>query len=375
LKKYIIILLLAVLSCFIIYFTSYVENNKKTEEQINKLQAQGYEYYSNGENEKSLAYYQKALVKAEKLYGKNSTATASIYTGMALPYIKVNKKDKAADSIFTAAEMYKKSAMGLLVPAVFYKLQLQAGGMYCDLGKTQKAFMILKQAEKDIDKLPTGKEPMLFRHLADCYHSMKQYEQAVKYCRKAIQKNDNDENTPNNLTHIYDVWGNSLVGQNKRKQAIEKLKISLKYASQANMSINFIGQLLRNIGINYMELDEYKKAKGYMFKALAKFNIIEKERFSEEGITYLYLARNARYHSKWKEAEKYYEKSAELIENSLQSLKSYGFNKIKLAKAEENAFVALCIAYKWRIWRALHIRQYVESYYMGSVFKNKLVFL
>ena len=104
-----------------------------------------------------------------------------------------------------------------------------------------------------------------------------------------------------------------------------------------------LAQLLQEYGMRYVEKDDYANAKEYLLRALEKSNISEKKSFSWYGHTYLYLARNARYHNKWQEAEKYYEKAADSLEKSMAGIK----NKAKLSQTEKDSFMALCIVYKW----------------------------
>jgi len=118
---------------------------------------------------------------------------------------------------------------------------------------------------------------------------------------------------------------------------------SLTNNAKTNQDEDDLAQLLQNHGINYVEKDDYANAKYYLLRALEKNKISEEKSLSWRGLTYLYLARNARYHNKWKEAENYYEKAASSLEKSLASIK----NKAKLSQTEKDTFMTLCIVYKW----------------------------
>jgi tetratricopeptide (TPR) repeat protein len=358
LKKYILTCIFIFLICLAFAdVKKEIENivkkdvNSKEFQQANKLvnsfQEQGSKLADQGKYDQAMQCYLKALDKANELFGKESTAASMIYTSMGSLFLKKKKKLKAADSLVKASDIYKKSMGGMLIPHNYYVLRLHAASIYCDLKKYTVGLNILKELEKRIKQLPQKRRAKVYCLLAECYYSENKFAKAIKYCKMANKEIPNDINTDNFKARNYDIWATCLVSLGKRKEAIEKLKISLKYASQTNMSIKFIGQLLLNIGTNYMELDEYKKAKGYMFKALIKFNIIEKERDLEEGITYLYLARNARYHNKWKEAEINYVKSAKLLEKYLALRENTELNKSSLKQTEGTAFMALCIVYKW----------------------------
>jgi tetratricopeptide (TPR) repeat protein len=130
------------------------------------------------------------------------------------------------------------------------------------------------------------------------------------------------------LLSCFTVCGNS---------SPDKIKEKIKQDKNDN------AQLLQKVGMNYVEENDYKRANKCLLQALEKNKDTKEKSFYWCGLTYLYLARNARYHNKWKEAEKYYEKAAEILEKSLIE-QEY---KTELAQSEKENFVALCIVYKW----------------------------
>ena len=71
---------------------------------------------------------------------------------MAVPYIKMGKKIKAADSLVKASEIFKKSMGGFLLPKAGRLLLMQAGFLYSDSGSYRKAWQILIKAEKRSSK-------------------------------------------------------------------------------------------------------------------------------------------------------------------------------------------------------------------------------
>jgi tetratricopeptide (TPR) repeat protein len=97
-------------------------------------------------------------------------------------------------------------------------------------------------------------------------------------------------------------------------------------------------------GTNYVELDDYSEAKKYLMESLVIFRQMDKSGIAWQGSAYLFLAHNARYHNKWKEAETYYEKATVLFEKIL-------FNKNEKnefsRKSMDMAFIGTCKAYKW----------------------------
>jgi tetratricopeptide (TPR) repeat protein len=125
--------------------------------------------------------------------------------------------------------------------------------------------------EKNIE---TEKLPRLY-YLANCYFRLKQDSEAISYCQKAIKTLENMTNSRIKFkmsAETYNIWGLSLSNLNQNKQAIIKFKKSLHYAYKTEMSKFFIGYELQNIATSYIELDEYTKAKKYLFKSLEEFS-------------------------------------------------------------------------------------------------------
>ena len=317
---------------------------KQADKLINSLQEQGSELSRQGKYEEAMQCYQKALAQADKLYGKESTASAMLYTSMATLYIRKKNGIKAAEYLVKASNTYNNSMGGMLIVKNYYVLRLQAARIYCDLEKTDTAYPILKGLENEIKMVPPERKAELYYLLASCIFDQKKYIQAIKYCKMADKNLSPDSRKTFLRAKIYDVWANSLVHLGKRKEALAIKKKCIEFAKKDGRYASFIGQAMFYTGINYMELDNYSEAKKYLMEALVIFRKLDKSGIAWQGSAYLFLAHNARYHNKWKEAETYYEKATVLFEKILfnKNVKNK-FSK----KSMDMAFIGICKAYKW----------------------------
>jgi tetratricopeptide (TPR) repeat protein len=192
--------------------------------------------------------------------------------------------------------------------------------------------------------VPPERKAELYYLLASCIYDQKKYIKAIKYCKMADKNISPDSRKTFLMAKIYDVWADSLVNLGKRKEALAIKKKCIEFAKKDGRYASFIGQAMFYTGINYMELDNYSEAKKYLMDALAIFRKLDKSGIAWQGSAYLFLAHNARYHNKWKEAETYYEKATVLFEKILfnKNVKNK-FSK----KSMDMAFIGICKAYKW----------------------------
>ncbi|MFA6716408.1 MAG: tetratricopeptide repeat protein [Victivallaceae bacterium] len=128
-------------------------------------------------------------------------------------------------------------------------------------------------------------------------------------------------------------------------EAVELQSWSLSALEEKDPSYFLMGRLLLDIGMNYIEMDNYKKAKEHLLKAFENFEYVWKTHLYWCGVTCLHLANNARYHKKWQEAEKYYEQTAELLEKHLGFYQNDDSGE--LHDQIESAFTTLCVVYQW----------------------------
>jgi len=158
---------------------------------ITTLVEKGSKLVKEGKFDKAMQYYKKALVKADKLYGAESTAAAMIYTSMGTLFLKKNEKIKAADSLVKAYNIYKNSMGGMVNCKADRLLLMQAGCIYFDANLYRQAWKTLKKAGKDIAKFTPDEKirylPKLYRYLALSCFKNKKYEEAIPYLRKSLE--------------------------------------------------------------------------------------------------------------------------------------------------------------------------------------------
>ena len=263
-KKYIFTWILVFITCFV--FADRKEelektiNNANTKEfskankHIDGLQEQGEQYVSQGKYEKALECYKKALAESDKLFGKNSTAAASSYTSMAVPYIKMGKKIKAAESLVKASEIFKKSMGGLLRPKAGRLLLMQAGFLYSDSGSYRKAWQILIKAEKEVQNFSsTEKNKYLeefYRYLSLALIRDKKYKEAIPYLKKSLSL-ESHKKTINHqeLAVIYLFLGEALLETEKLKESLSTLMKSEKCFKSFEANVNYQYDLYFSLSI------------------------------------------------------------------------------------------------------------------------------
>ena len=231
---------------------------------INSLQERGSELSRAGKYDEAMQYYQKALAKADKLYGKGSTASAMIYTSMATLFLKQKEKLKAADSLVKAADIYKFSMGEMINPNASRHLLVRAGFIYYDTNSYQQAWRTLKKAEKDIAKFtPDEKKmyiPKIYRYLALSFFRDNKFERAIPYLRKSLSIES--QKSPQNsmeLGMINLFLGNALINIDKLEDALVCLQNSEKYFKLLKTDPIYKYKLFFSFSIAYKYLKEKEK--------------------------------------------------------------------------------------------------------------------
>ena len=273
-KKYVLIWILAVSACFV--FADSKEELKKivtnidtkefadANKNIDKLHEQGKQYASQGKYEKALESYKKALTAADKLFGKNSTAAAFSYVAMVVPYIKMGKEVKAAETLVKASEIFKKSAGGIFRPRAGRLLLMRAGFLYSDSGLYRKAWQILKKAEKEIQNFSSKerKEYLgdFYRHLSLALFRDKKYKEAIPYLKKSLSLENQKKNVDaKELAVIYLFLGDSLLETGKPEDALSILLKSEKYFRLCKANANYYYDLYLTLCLVYEQLGNKKQ--------------------------------------------------------------------------------------------------------------------
>lgn len=274
LKKYLFVVLLLCLTSNLFAdgkkeLKKIVENVNSKEflnanEHIDKLQEQGQQYVSQGKYEKALECYKKALAESEKLFGRNSTATASSYTAMAVPYIKIGKNLKAADSLVKASEIFNKSAGKLVRPRAARLLLMRAGFIYYDANSYKQAWETLKKAEKDIAKFTPDEKrtymPRFYRYLALAFFRDNKFEKAIPYLKKSLSV-ESQKKSQNNieLGMINLFLGNALINIDKFEDALVYLQNAEKYFKSPKTAPNYKYKLFFSFSIACKYLKKKEK--------------------------------------------------------------------------------------------------------------------
>ena len=253
-KKSILIWILVFITCFV--FADRKEELEKTINNANKkefskankhideLQEQGEQYVSQGKYEKALECYKKALVESDKLFGKNSTAAASSYTSMAVPYIKMGKKIKAADSLVKASEIFKKSMGGFLLPKAGRLLLMQAGFLYSDSGSYRKAWQILVKAEKEVQNFSSKEKNKylgeFYRYLSLALIRDKKYKEAIPYLKKSFSLESHKKTINHKELGIINLFlGEAFLEIDELDKSLLHLKDAEKYLKRYSDEIFF----------------------------------------------------------------------------------------------------------------------------------------
>lgn len=286
------------------------------------------------QTQEAIAKSEEAIKYYEKIIKKNPYLYTSVYTTLSKLYVEDKEYSKAIKVLERFMSVYnKRIAADMYIKIAQIYLESK------DTVNTQKALEKAVLSNTPASERKRDDIQSAFLEIGKVYCAMEQYELAVKY----IERSGKGKYLyVADMADAYFYWGKSLQTQEKNKQAADKFENAYKYALKADMSPMHLGQILLNLGLCNMNLNNYKKAEKYFLKSLEPFNNINENKLFWEGTVYLYLARNARYHKKWQEAEKYYEKSVDLLEKCLASLRDKP-NK----QTEESAFEGLCLAYKW----------------------------
>ena len=213
-------------------------NSKEFQEAnklINSLQEQGNKLSRQGKYEEAMQCYQKALAQADKLYGKESTAAAMLYTSMGTLFLKQGEKIKGADNFVIAAKIYKKSMGAIVRPQTDIFLLIRAGFIYFESQCYRMACLTLEQAQSDVKSFSTEEKekylPKLNEYLGIAYLKEKQYKKAIPYLQKSIEY-ENKQLFPSKvkLSQYHLFLGEAMLETGNIRNVLNNLKESKKLA-------------------------------------------------------------------------------------------------------------------------------------------------
>ncbi|MCP3967474.1 MAG: tetratricopeptide repeat protein [Lentisphaerae bacterium] len=316
---------------------------QQADKNINDLINKGSELSEQGKYTEALNTLNQALKEADKLYGKESTAAATVYTTIGSVHMKKGEYLKSADTLLKAANIYKSSAGGALRPKAYYNLLLLAASIYSEKGKPSKALKLAADLQKNIKMLSPEKRAKVYYIIAECYYDKEKFAKAESICVKREKILFHEDVQLSLQAKYYDLWANCLIGLNKNKEAISKLHKCVVFSLKTKMPTSFIGQVRQTLGATYIKQDDYQNAKKYLLEAISTFQKIDEDISFWLGTTYLLLARNARFHKKWPEAETYYWKASKLFEKHL----TQSTDELPNDRKTQTAITGLSVTFKW----------------------------
>ena len=143
-------------------------------------------YHTQGNYEKALEYYEKALVIQEKVLGKEHPNTAATYNNIAVVYKKQGNYEKALE-YYEKALVIKEKVLGEEHPSTATTYNNMAG-VYDDQGRYEKALVYYEKALVIREKVLGKEHPdtaTTYNNLAGVYEEQGKYEKAVEYYEKA----------------------------------------------------------------------------------------------------------------------------------------------------------------------------------------------
>ena len=237
---------------------------QQANEKICFLEETGNKLTEQGKFNEAMQCYNKALVQADKLYGKESTASAMIYTCIGKLLLKKGHKLKAAESFVKASDIFKKSMGGIVTPKADRLLLIHAGFIYYNLKLFGKAWETLTKAERDISKLTPNERkkytPRLYRYLAFSLYYEKKYKQAIGYL-KITQKLELQQKAVNcqELAVISLFLGEALFKTKQFEKSLSSLLKSKKYFDRCKPSTFYQFKLYLSLSLVNENLGKNKE--------------------------------------------------------------------------------------------------------------------
>lgn len=231
-------------------------------------------YREQGEYEKALEYYGKALDIRENVLGSEHLDTASTYNNVAGVYLDQGNYEKALD-YYAKARAIVERMLGRehLAMAPIYN---NMAGVYRELGDYEKALKYFGKA-LDIKENVLGTEhpntATTYNNIAMIYNAQGNYEKALEYYSKTIPVVARVLGTENpymafiyvNMAMVYKDQGDyeKALEYNSKALAIEERVLGTEHPSTATT--------YNNMAVVYREQGDYEKALEYYKKANAVF--------------------------------------------------------------------------------------------------------
>ena len=274
-------------------------------------------YCTQGNYEKALEYYEKALAIREKVLGKEHSSTATTYNNMAGVYEDQGNYEKALE-YNEKALVIKEKVLGKENPST----AITYGNMavvYEDQGNYEKALEYNEKALVISEKVLGKEHPStatMYHNMAGVYHAQGNYEKALEYYEKALvisekvlgKEHPSTATTYHNMAGLYHAQGNyeKALEYYEKALVIQEKVLGKEHPSTATTYGNMAGV--------YKDQGNYERALEYYEKdRIISEKVLGKEHPST-ATTYHNLAGLYHAQGNYEKALEYYEKDRAISE-------------------------------------------------------------
>jgi tetratricopeptide (TPR) repeat protein len=227
-------------------------------------------FYRNGEYEKGLALYLKALPIVESLYGYKGPKTADTYMKIGKSYIHLSKLETAEEYVFRANDYYKNLLDSDPSEAASYYNTL--GNINDSLKRYDAALKYYQKSLEILNSLTDSKSSdtaKCYLNIAIVYDNQKKYKESVAMYQKAIAIFEKDEHNIEKVIALsYFNLGVALYIQNKFDTALDCLEKSLLIRQQTLDEHPDIANCYHYIACVKLEINQLDEAIKLLLKSL-----------------------------------------------------------------------------------------------------------
>ena len=283
-------------------------------------------YYNEGKYEIAIEYGEKAVIQAEKEFGKNHPNYATSLNNLFLLYKAMGQYEKA-EPLFLKALAIRKEILGENHPDYATSLNNLAA-LYEAMGQYEKSEPLILKASEIYKEVLGENHPYYatsLNNLAELYRAMGQYEKAEPLFLKASEtykevlgeKHSSYATSLNNLAGLY-----GLMGQYEKSESLYLKTIEIDKEVLGESHPNYATDLNNLAGL-YEAMGRYEKAKTLYLKA----SEIDKEVLGENHPSYATDLNNlAGLYSimgQYEKAESLFLKASEIIKEVLSENHPY----------------------------------------------------
>ena len=229
-------------------------------------------YYDQGDYEKALEHYRKALVISERVLGTEHPGTAMTYGNMAGVFKHQGAYEKALE-YYKKALVIRERFLGTEHPetAITYNnmaIMYNEQGNYEEAKEYHRKALVIRERFLGTEHPETAKT---YGNMANMYYDQGDYENAMEYYRKALaifervlgSEHPDTASTYNNMANVYYAQGDY-------KKALEYYGKALAIRARVLGSEHpDTASTYNNMAVVYDSQGDYEKALEYHGKALA----------------------------------------------------------------------------------------------------------